>query len=258
MSTNLLLIEDIGPVTRITLNAPASMNAVSTAMAMELRLAVRAAAQRSGAIVLTGDDRAFSSGANLSNDPGMAVGEMDAGTLLEDLYNPLALTIRDCPVPIVTAVRGAAAGVGASLAMMGDIIVAGRSAYFLMPFRHIGLVPDGGAAWLLTRAIGRTRALEMMLLGEKLPAEKALDWGLITRLTEDDAVLETAEKLAKNLALGATKALALTRQLTWAAQSSSFEEELRSESAAQREAGYHPDFVEGVTAFQEKRRPKFQ
>lgn len=258
MTTDLLKITTENGIATIVLNDPASMNAISGEMAMALRAALRAAVGEANAVIITGDDRAFSSGANLSTGSGLKPGEIDAGGMLEDVYNPLVLTIRDLPIPVITAVRGAAAGVGASLALIGDIIIAGESGYFLMPFRHIGLIPDGGAPWLLTHSVGRVRALEMMLLGEKIPAQKAYEWGLITRCVQDDDVLKTAQQIAASLANGATKALALTRQATWAAQSSSLEEELRNERHFQREAGYHPDFAEGVAAFQEKRRPKFE
>lgn len=258
MASDLLIVKKENGVATLTLNDPGSMNAISGEMATELRLALRQAAQDANVVILAGDERSFCSGANLSTESGLKPGEMDTGAMLEDVYNPLIMTIRDLPIPVITAVRGAAAGIGASLALIGDIIVAGKGSYFLMPFRHIGLIPDGGAPWLLTRSVGRVRALEMMLLGEKIPAEKAFDWGLVTRCVEDQDVLETAMGLAQNLANGATNALALTRQVTWAAQSGSLEEELRLERIVQRDAGFHPDFPEGVAAFREKRRPNFE
>tara|TARA_R100000935_G_C2702210_1_gene110738 strand:- start:103 stop:534 length:432 start_codon:yes stop_codon:yes gene_type:complete len=141
--------------------------------------------------------------------------------------------------------------------MSGDIIICGRSTYFLEAFARIGLVPDGGAAWLLTRSVGRVRAMELMLLAEKLPADKAFDWGLITRLVEDNAVEAEAMAIAQKLANGPTRALALTRQSAWAAADSSFTESLQLERILQRDAGNHPDFVEGVAAFKEKRAARF-
>ena len=172
-----------GPVSVVRLNDPKTLNAMDMPMAVALRDTLRAEATIARALILTGGETSFCSGANLSGDivPGDA--DVDVGLSLEDAFNPLMEAIRTLPVPFVTAVRGAAAGVGASLAASGDIIVAGRSAYFLEAFARIGLVPDGGAAWLLTRAVGRVRAMEMMLLAEKLPAEKALspDWPMTTR-----------------------------------------------------------------------------
>jgi len=185
--------------------------------------------------------------------------------MLDAMYPPPAwiaaldgdIAVCRCEEVSARAVRGAAAGVGASLAMSGDIITCGRSAYFLEAFARIGLVPDGGAAWFLTRSVGRVRAMELMMLAEKLPAEKAFEWGLITRLFEDDAVEAEAMKIAQKLADGPTRALALTRQSAWAAADSSFTETLQLERVLQRDAGNHPDFAEGVAAFMEKRAARF-
>ena len=129
-----LIVEENGNTTLIRMNNPKTMNAISPAMAAELRGALRHAATVSNAVILTGDDRAFCSGANLSNSSGMVPGKMDTGAMLEDVYNPLVMTIRDLPIPLITAIRGSAAGIGASLAMLGDIIVGGKSSYFLIPF----------------------------------------------------------------------------------------------------------------------------
>lgn len=246
-----------GSVSTVRLDDPKTMNSMDTPMAQALRETLRAEAKISTCIILAGGERAFCSGASLSGDLVPGDGDLDAGLTLEDAFNPLVETIRTLPVPFVTAVRGAAAGVGASLAMAGDLIVAGRSAYFLEAFARIGLVPDGGAAWLLSRSVGRVRAMELMMLAEKLSAEKAFEWGLVTRLTEDDAVEAEAMKLAQRLADGPTKALALTRQSAWAAAHSSFTESLQLERILQREAGNHPDFAEGVSAFMEKRAARF-
>jgi 2-(1,2-epoxy-1,2-dihydrophenyl)acetyl-CoA isomerase len=157
----------------LTLSDPATMNAAGVDMAQDLTAAFKRAEGEARAVVLTGEGRGFCSGANLSGG-GPATrdgdGPRDAGAALESTYNPLVTRMRDLPIPLVTAVNGAAAGVGCSLALMGDIIVAGESAYFLQAFRRIGLVPDGGSTYLLPRAIGRARAMEMMLLGEKVPA----------------------------------------------------------------------------------------
>ncbi|MCX7567922.1 enoyl-CoA hydratase-related protein [Sulfitobacter sp. F26169L] len=252
-----ILVTRDGAVCIIRLNNPDALNAMDMEMAVALRDTLRTEATSAGAIILAGDARAFCSGANLSGDIAPKGSDLDAGLALEDAYNPLMETIRALPVPFVTAVRGAAAGVGASLALSGDIIVAGRSAYFLEAFARIGLVPDGGAAWLLTRAVGRVRAMKMMLLAEKLYAEQAFEWGLISELAEDDAVEEVALKLAQKLAAGPTRALALTRQSAWAACDASFTESIQLERNFQREAGQHPDFAEGVAAFREKRPARF-
>ncbi len=148
-------------------------------------------------------------------------------------------------------------GIGASLALAADLIVAGDTAYFLEAFRRIGLVPDGGSTYLLTRAVGRVRAMEMMLLGEKLSAAKALEWGLINRVVPDAQVEDTAFALAAELAKGPTKALGLIRQIAWKATDTDLATALQTERDAQRQSGRSADFREGVTAFLEKRPAKF-
>lgn len=257
MTNSLVMLEMNADVAILTLNDPASRNAMSAEMAQQLLAALKAASGSAKAIVLRGHEKAFCSGANLSSDLVSNAGNLDAGKALEEIFNPLILAIRDLPVPLVTAVRGAAAGVGASLALIGDIIVAGEGAYFLLPFRHVGLVPDGGAPWLISKAVGRVRALEMILLAERIPAAKAHEWGLVTRCVSDEDVDETALALARNIASGATNAIRLARKAVWAAQSADLQAELELERELQREAGYHPNFVEGVTAFREKRPPVF-
>ncbi|GGE47089.1 2-(1,2-epoxy-1,2-dihydrophenyl)acetyl-CoA isomerase [Primorskyibacter flagellatus] len=256
--TGEILTERHGPVTVLRLHDPATMNALTPAMAQALRTGLTdAVADGARAIVLAGGERAFSTGANLRAAMPEDPAGFDVGETLETDYNPLMLTIRDLPVPVVSAVRGAVAGVGASIALACDIIVAGRSAYFLEAFARIGLVPDGGATWLLTRAVGRVRAMEMMLLAEKLPAEQAHDWGLVTRLTEDDAAEETALALARALASGPRRAYALIRRAAWRAADSTFEETLQTERDLQKQAGETPDFAEGLAAFKEKRPARF-
>ena len=209
-------------------------------------------------LVIGAHGRAFSAGANLNtltfelDDP-----ERDIGTGLESTFNPMMELLRDYPIPVITAVKGAAAGIGCSIALMGDLIIAGKSAYFLQAFRHVGLVPDGGSAYILTRAIGRVRAMEMMLLGQKYPAEKAYETGLITRLVEDEAVDATAAALAAELAAGPAFSLRGIRRATWAAYEMPFSEQLKEERAQQRLATRTDDFVEGVKAFRERRKPVF-
>jgi 2-(1,2-epoxy-1,2-dihydrophenyl)acetyl-CoA isomerase len=253
-----ILIERAGPVTTLRLNDPATMNAMTPQMAQDLHKALKAEVARGArAIVLAGSERAFSTGANLKAAVPEDIAGFDIGATLEEDYNPLMRTIRDLPVPLISAVRGAAAGVGASLALVCDLIVAGKSAYFLEAFARIGLVPDGGATWLLTRAVGRVRAMEMMLLAEKIPAGQAYDWGLVTRLVEDDAVEDTAQALAQTLANGPARAHALIRQAAWAAADADFETALQTERRLQKAAGETPDFAEGLAAFREKRPPRF-
>jgi 2-(1,2-epoxy-1,2-dihydrophenyl)acetyl-CoA isomerase len=165
--------------------------------------------------------------------------------------------LRDLPIPWLSAVHGAAAGAGASLALAADLIVAGESAYFLQAFRRIGLVPDAGATWLLTKSVGRVRAMELMLLGERLPAPRALEWGLINRVVPDADVMDTALALAGELASGPTRTLGMIRSAAWTAAERDFSEALDSERSLQSEAGRTADFAEGVQAFIEKRPARF-
>jgi 2-(1,2-epoxy-1,2-dihydrophenyl)acetyl-CoA isomerase len=260
MAFEKLKYERAGAVAVITLSDPATMNAASIAMADELALALDKAAEEARAVVLTGEGRGFCSGANLNNTGPAASksgAKFDAGKALDTHYNPLVSLIRNLPIPIVTAVNGAAAGIGCSFAIMGDIIVAGESAYFLQAFRRIGLVPDGGSSYILPRAIGRARAMEMMLLGEKLPATKALEWGLINRCVPDAELMPTALAIAEELAAG-PRSLALIRRMTWESMDSHFQEQLKVEREVQRDAGRTADFAEGVSAFLQKRKAEFK
>ena len=247
--TDKIKVERHGPVTVLRLDDAETMNALTSVMALELRDLLQQEAQTARAIVLAGSPRAFSAGANLKQGTIESGKELDAGAALENAYNPLMMTLRDLPVPVVSAVQGAVAGVGASIALACDVIVAGRDAYFLEAFARIGLIPDGGATWLLTRAVGRVRAMEMMLLAEKIPAPTAFDWGLVTRLVENDA--------ATKLANGPVRSLALIRKAAWSAADTDFDTALANERKWQKEAGNTPDFKEGVAAFLEKRAPRF-
>lgn len=253
-------IEVAERIATVTLDDPPTLNAcgVDTAEALHgIVRAIGAGEHDVGAVVLTGAGRAFSSGANLTGSPAMSGQEpADLGRGLEAAYNPLMTALRDLPVPLVTAVNGAAAGIGCSLALMGDLIVAGESAYFLQAFRRIGLVPDGGATWMLPRMIGRARAMEMTLLGEKVPAATALEWGLVNKVVPDAELMAAAMDYARKLADGPAS-LGLTRRLVWAAESAGWEEQLRAEREAQALAGRTGDFVEGVQAFFQKRPARF-
>ena len=211
-------------------------------------------------LLITGEGRAFCSGANLAENrpPPSGNAPLDMGSGLETGYHPLLRRLRNLEMPIVTAVNGAAAGVGMSFALMGDMVLAGKSAFFLQAFRRIGLVPDGGSTWLLPRLVGVARAREMSLLGERIPAEKALAWGLINRLYEDDTLMDEAVKLAKDLADGPTVALTLTRNLFWNSLSNSYEEQIDLERQSQKIAGHTKDRNEGIAAFLEKRAAQFE
>jgi 2-(1,2-epoxy-1,2-dihydrophenyl)acetyl-CoA isomerase len=253
-----------GNVAIIAFADPATMNAAGVDTAQEVMEAFKAASvgdNAARAIVLTGEGRGFCSGANLQSSPGGGKldgdGKADAGAALETVYNPLVTLIRELPIPLVTAVNGAAAGVGCSLALLGDLIVAAESAYFLQAFRRIGLVPDGGSTYLLPRMIGRARAMEMVLLGEKVPAATALEWGMINRCVPDGQLMPTALKLAHALADGPVS-LGLSRQMMAASLDSGWAEQLHRERVGQRSAGKTDDFREGVTAFLQKRPAAFK
>jgi 2-(1,2-epoxy-1,2-dihydrophenyl)acetyl-CoA isomerase len=242
-----------GKVAVITLNHDASVNALSSAMVESLNAALDAV-EKGGfrALVLTGAGRGFCSGADMKELPTRRA--EGAGPVLEGVLHPLFRRLRDLPAPIVTAVNGAAVGIGMSLALMGDMTVAARSSYFLLSFTRIGLVPDGGATFLLPRLIGLARARELALLAEKLPAERAHAWGLINRVVDDAQLMEEALSLAQRLADGPAS-LPHTRQLFW--DEKGYEAQLAREAAAQEQAGRTDDFAEGLAAFLEKREPKF-
>lgn len=236
----------------ITLADPATLNAASIEMVRELGAALERAAEEARCVLLTGEGRGFCSGANLSS----GAPEDGIQRMLEAHYNPLILSLRDLPIPFVTAVNGAAAGMGCMLALMGDLIIASESAYFLQAFRRIGLVPDGGSTYLLSRMIGRARAMEMMLLGEKVSAAQALSWGMINRCTPDEALLPTAIEIAGQLASG-PRSLSIIRKAAWAGLEADLQTQLAIEARLQAEAGATQDFTEGVSAFLQKRPPKF-
>jgi 2-(1,2-epoxy-1,2-dihydrophenyl)acetyl-CoA isomerase len=264
MSYQKIKVARDGDVTVITLADPATMNAAGMDLAAELHDALRKAAvgePPARAVVLTGEGRGFCSGANLKAGPGGGKldgdGKPDAGAGLETVYNPLVTYMREMPVPIVTAVNGAAAGVGCSLALLGDLIVASESAYFLQAFRRIGLVPDGGSTYLLPRMIGKARAMEMALLGDRVSASQALEWGLVNRVVPDAELMSTAMGFARALAEGPAS-LGLSRQTLWASMDSDWASQLHRERMAQRTAGKTEDFVEGVAAFLAKRPARFK
>lgn len=260
MSFEKIAYEVDGDIAIIAFNDPATLNACGVDTAEELLLAFEQAADAARCTILTGNGRGFCSGANLSADVSGSSkprGKPDAGKALDSHYNPLVVAMREHPHPVITAVNGPAAGVGCSIGLMGDLIIAAESAYFLQAFRRIGLVPDGGSTWLLPRTIGRARAMEMALLGDKIPAAKALEWGLVNQVVPDDQLMDTARGLADRLAKGPTQALALMRDLVWSGTEEDFSDQLHAERVAQRTAGRTDDFREGVSAFLEKRPAAF-
>jgi 2-(1,2-epoxy-1,2-dihydrophenyl)acetyl-CoA isomerase len=240
----------------VTIARPERLNALSGQTVDELRAAVeQVGASESRCLLLTGDGKGFSSGADLASGGGLPV---DAGEALEKHFNPLVEALFALDIPVVAAVNGAAAGAGCSLALCADIVIAARSAYFLQAFVNVGLIPDAGATWLLPRLAGRARAMEMMMLGERIPAEQAAVWGLISRVVDDGELMEEAVALATKLARGPTVALGLIRKLARDAEQLPLTEALAAERAAQREAGSTEDFKAAVFAFLQKRPPRFE
>jgi 2-(1,2-epoxy-1,2-dihydrophenyl)acetyl-CoA isomerase len=247
-----------GPVAVLRFNHPEVLNAVGVKMLAELQQAVREVADpANGArcLLITGEGRAFCAGANLADPDRSLTGS--AGDSLRGSYHPLLLALRDLDMPMVSAVNGAAAGVGMSFAIMADMVCASRSAYFLQAFARIGLIPDGGATFLLPRLIGWGRAMELSLMAEKLPAEKALDWGLVNRLYDDNAsLMDGAMGIARQLANG-PQSLGLIRRAYWESTRNSYEQQIDLEAKLQTQAGRSADFKEGVAAFLAKRPAEF-
>jgi 2-(1,2-epoxy-1,2-dihydrophenyl)acetyl-CoA isomerase len=249
-----------GKIALLKFNHPEVMNAVGSQMLADFTdavYAVRDPANGARCLLLTGEGRGFCAGANLQ-DSGRGERKGGAGDGLRSGYHPLLLMLRDLDMPIVTAVNGAAAGVGMSFAIMGDVVCAAKNAFFLQAFARIGLVPDGGSTFMLPRMIGWGRALELSLLAERLPAEQAMQWGLVNRLYDDnEALLAGAMDIARRLAAG-PRSLALIRKAYWNTWQNSFEQQLDLEAQLQNVAGASADFGEGVAAFLEKRDAQFK
>jgi len=253
-----ILTERRGDVLAITLNRPDRLNAAPTAMFDEIKAAL-ADLDGARAVLLLGAGRAFCSGADVAGgafsagDPGEAT-----YAALTEHYNPALLAIAELGVPVVSGVRGPAAGIGCSLALAADFCVAASNAYFLQAFVNIGLVPDGGASWMLPRIVGRGRALEMMMLGEKIHADKARDWGMVYEVVHEDVVDSEAWRLAERLAAGPTVALGLIRRQLHAALDGGYAEAMAREAENQRAARGSADSMEGGVAFLQKRKPEFK
>lgn len=246
-------------VATLTLNRPESLNAISNPLLDEFEHALdRLEQEGARTLLLTGAGKAFCSGADLQEMNGIPPETRDMGARLEARFNPLLERFRTFPMPIVSAVNGAAAGGGLGLALAADIVIAARSAFFLCPFSKVGLVPDVGATWLLPRLVGKARATGMMLLGERIPADKAESWGLIWQTVDDAELQDTAFALAAQLANGPGFALALTRKAIHASLETGLAESLMLERVNQRDCGRTADHLEGVAAFREKRKPVYQ
>lgn len=263
MTDGKVLLETVEGVAVMTLNDPGSLNAFGFKLRQDMSAALdRVEAGDARCLLITGAGRAFCSGANL-NDPDRPPRDRDAElrgdvkTDLEAWYNPTFLRLRNLGMPIVSAVNGVAAGAGMSLALSADIKLMARSGFFLQAFARIGLVPDCGSSWILPRLIGVSRALELSMLAERLPAATAGAWGLVNRVVEDEALMDEAMAMARRLAAGPSS-LAMIRGMYWAALENGYAEQLRLESDLQKRAGMTADHTEGVAAFREKRPALFR
>ncbi len=260
LQTVTLHVED-GAAT-VELNRPEVLNAWNGQLGDDLRTAMEriAADDAIRAVLITGAGRAFSSGADLKDVGGGFTtedGRPDVYRTLTERYHPIMKAIREVPKPVVAAVNGPAVGIGCSLALCCDLILAAESAYFLLAFVNIGLVPDGGSSLFVPTRVGMARATELSMLGERLPAQKALEWGLINRVVVDELLLEEGRGLVGRMAAGPTRSFAGTkRQLNnWLYQR--MDEQLELEARIQREMSQSKDFLEGAMAFVEKRPPRF-
>ena len=253
--------EQKGKVLDIRLNRPDKFNSFVRQMALDLQAALAEAQENEEcrAVRIIGSGKAFCAGQDLA-DPAMQEvdGKLpDIGNLVERHFKPLVMRLQSLQVPTVAAVQGLAAGGGASIALACDLVVAAQSAYFLQAFSRIGLTPDTGSTWFLTRSVGTVRALGLAMLAEKLPAAKAAEWGLIWQVVEDSKFASTIDALAAQIAQMPTKALVRTRQLMHAATSHSLEQQLSMEASFIREMGWSADYREGLQAFSQKRTPNF-
>jgi 2-(1,2-epoxy-1,2-dihydrophenyl)acetyl-CoA isomerase len=249
-------------VATIELNRPEALNAWNAQFGEDLLAALRTAAADADvrAVVLTGAGRAFSSGADLKDVSGGAstpAGRPDVYKTLTERYHPIIEAIREMPKPVIASVNGPAVGIGCSLALCCDLILAAESSYFLLAFVNIGLVPDGGSSLFVPTRVGMARATELSMLGERLPAPKALDWGLINRVVPDGQLQEETDALAARLASGPTSSYAGTKRQLNNWLYSRMAEQLELEARIQQEMADGDDFLEGAIAFAEKRAPRF-
>jgi 2-(1,2-epoxy-1,2-dihydrophenyl)acetyl-CoA isomerase len=249
-----------GAAVKIALNRPDRMNAWSDGLSRDLLAVLRevAADETVRAVMLTGNGRAFCSGADLKDGADDAVaGKLDTYTTLTRWYHPIVTTIREMPKPVLTAVNGPAAGAGLSLALAGDLVVAAESAYFMLAFVGIGLVPDGGASLFVPSRVGFARAAEMAMLGERVSAAKAVDWGLINSAWPDAEFAAKADALLARLAAGPTRSYAGSKRELNHWMYDRMAAHLELEASIQGELAASADFVEGVSAFLQKRPPEF-
>lgn len=259
MSDSPILTEQRAGYRVITLNRPDKLNAFNEAMHIALRDALdEAEADEScRALLITGAGRGFCAGQDLADRLAKPGETIVLGVTLEQYYNPLVRKLRSLPFPVIAAVNGVAAGAGCNVALACDMVLAAHSASFVQSFARIGLVPDSGGTWFLPRLIGDARARALALTAEPLTAERAESWGLIYKCVDDAALVTEAEKLCEHFAKAPTAGLALIKQAFAASATNTLDAQLDLERDLQREAGFNPDYAEGVRAFMEKRKPNF-
>lgn len=256
-----ILLEISGGVATLTLNRPDKYNSFNTIMHGEVQTALDEveADDNVRVLVITGSGRGFCAGQDLGDravKPGAE--KVDLGASIENYYNPLIRRLKALPMPVICGVNGVAAGAGANIALASDIVIAAESASFIQPFCNIGLLPDSGGTYVLPRLIGVARATALSMLGDKLPAKTAVEWGLIWQAVPDEELQPTVNKLAARLASAPTRGLATIKKALGKSLSNTLDEQLDLERDLQREMGYTEDYQEGVAAFLEKRKPSFK
>ena len=260
MSYESILFESNAGVARMTLNRPERLNSFNATMQREVRsvLTELAAGSSTRVLIITGAGRGFCAGQDLGDRAVAPGGESaDLGESIEKYYKPLVLALRRLPIPVIAAVNGVAAGAGANIALACDLVIAARSASFVQAFSRLGLVPDSGGTWFLPRLVGNARALGLALLGEKLAAATAAEWGLIWKCVEDSELAAVVDLLARQLAEAPTLGIARTKQAMYDGWARTLEQQLDVERDYQRELGRTADYAEGVAAFTQKRAPRF-
>jgi 2-(1,2-epoxy-1,2-dihydrophenyl)acetyl-CoA isomerase len=259
-----VLYEVVDGVAKLTLNRPDVLNSLNTQLIEDIRAAIAAANEDKnvGAILMTGAGRGFCAGADLASGgprkEGASTGE-NVAYGMEVAFNPMVREIAGSTKPVIAAVNGITAGGGVGLALSADIVIAGKSASFVQVFGpQLALIPDMGCTWYLPNLVGRARARGLALLGEKLPAERAAEWGLIWQCVEDDALMDEAMKIAAKLAGGPSNAFGEIKRALDTALTNDLSAQLDYERDTQGMLGDHPNFAEGVTSFLQKRKPNFQ
>ncbi|HEY7631257.1 MAG TPA: enoyl-CoA hydratase-related protein [Thermoleophilaceae bacterium] len=261
MSYETVIWEQSGGAGRLTLNRPDSLNSWTAQFGEELKqvFAGEAADPSVRAVLITGAGRGFSSGADLKAgfDPHPDDSRPDVRKELDEVYHPIIVAVRELPKPVVAAVNGPAVGIGASLAFACDLIIAAESAYFGLAFVNIGLMPDGGSTLFVPAAVGKARAFQMALLGERVPAATALEWGLINQVVPDDKLMDEANALVERFATGPTLSYASSKKALNNMLYPNMQEQLDLEAELQHELARSNDFMEGALAFVEKRDARF-